>query len=175
MQSSRRQIVGSSRPEPTEHAFGAQAHPDEPAPGDLATAPSSSSPIARESEPQPGAADFVETVGTRAVKLAVVVQRTARGQRRGRNARARDRRTPGASRAGGGVNFTCASDYVTWRNELPGGEERINNVPVRRVRVKHERDPLTFGRLVRAGVQRAALDSRRTGLARGRRSGRARG
>ncbi len=42
-----------SRPEPIEHAFGAQAHPDEPAPGDPATAPSSSSPIARDSEPQP--------------------------------------------------------------------------------------------------------------------------
>jgi len=42
-----------SRPEPFEHAFGAQAHPDEPAAGDPASAPSSSSPVTRESEPEP--------------------------------------------------------------------------------------------------------------------------
>jgi len=42
-----------SRPEPFEHAFGAQAHPDEPATGDPANASSSTSPVAPESEPQP--------------------------------------------------------------------------------------------------------------------------
>jgi hypothetical protein len=41
-----------SRPEPFEHAFGAQAHPDEPATGDPANAPAPSSPAERESEPQ---------------------------------------------------------------------------------------------------------------------------
>lgn len=44
------------------------------------------------------------------------------------------------------VLTTCASDYVSWRNEFPAGVERINNVQVRRFRVKHERDPIAFGR-----------------------------
>jgi glycosyltransferase involved in cell wall biosynthesis len=44
------------------------------------------------------------------------------------------------------VLTTCATDYVTWRNELAPGVERVNNVPVRRFRVKHERDPQLFGR-----------------------------
>ena len=44
------------------------------------------------------------------------------------------------------VLTTCATDYVTWRNELPPGIESINGVPVRRFRVKRERDPRLFGR-----------------------------
>ena len=35
---------------------------------------------------------------------------------------------------------------MTWRNELPPGVESINGVPVRRFRVKRERDPRLFGR-----------------------------
>jgi glycosyltransferase involved in cell wall biosynthesis len=35
---------------------------------------------------------------------------------------------------------------VTWRNDLPPGVEQVNGVPVRRFRVKHERDPRLFGR-----------------------------
>jgi len=42
-----------SRPEPFEQAFGARTHPDEPVAGDPANAPSSSAPVAQESEPQP--------------------------------------------------------------------------------------------------------------------------
>ena len=42
-----------ARPEPFEHAFGAQAHPDEPATGDPAGAPATSSPAARAVENQP--------------------------------------------------------------------------------------------------------------------------
>jgi hypothetical protein len=45
------------------------------------------------------------------------------------------------------VLTTCATDYVTWRNELPAGVETTNGVSVRRFRVKHERDPRVFGRL----------------------------
>ncbi len=45
------------------------------------------------------------------------------------------------------VLTTCATDYVTWRNELPVGTEHVNNVSVRRFRVRRERDPLVFSRL----------------------------
>jgi glycosyltransferase involved in cell wall biosynthesis len=44
------------------------------------------------------------------------------------------------------VLTTCATDYVTWRNELPPGVEEVDGVSVRRFRVKHERDPRVFGR-----------------------------
>jgi glycosyltransferase involved in cell wall biosynthesis len=38
------------------------------------------------------------------------------------------------------VFTTCARDYVTWRNELPPGEEEEDGVRVRRFAVAHERD-----------------------------------
>jgi hypothetical protein len=44
------------------------------------------------------------------------------------------------------VLTTCASDYVTWRDEFPAGVERTNGLAVRRFPVSHERNPLTFGR-----------------------------
>lgn len=44
------------------------------------------------------------------------------------------------------VLTTCATDYVSWKNELPPGVETINGVAVRRFRVSHERDPLVFAR-----------------------------
>ena len=50
---------------------------------------------------------------------------------------------------------------TSWRNELPAGEERVNNIAVRRFAVTRERDPLTFGR-VSERVQPAALSRRRT-------------
>ena len=45
------------------------------------------------------------------------------------------------------VLTTCATDYVTWRNELAAGVETVNGVSVRRFRVKHQRDPRLFGKL----------------------------
>ena len=45
------------------------------------------------------------------------------------------------------VLTTCATDYVTWRNELPAGVETLKGVSVRRFRVSHERDPLKFAKL----------------------------
>ena len=45
------------------------------------------------------------------------------------------------------VVTTCARDYVTWRNELPAGEDQVNGVAVRRFPVTHERVPREFGRL----------------------------
>ncbi len=45
------------------------------------------------------------------------------------------------------VLTTCARDYITWKNHYKEGLEKINGIPVRRFRVKKERDPLAFGRL----------------------------
>ena len=44
------------------------------------------------------------------------------------------------------VLTTCATDYVSWRNELPADVETINGVSVRRFRVRQERDTTDFGR-----------------------------
>nr|AAP58602.1 putative hexosyltransferase [uncultured Acidobacteriota bacterium] len=45
------------------------------------------------------------------------------------------------------VLTTCARDYVTWRNELPAGEEVVNGIPVERFEVSRERSVEEFGRL----------------------------
>jgi glycosyltransferase involved in cell wall biosynthesis len=45
------------------------------------------------------------------------------------------------------VLTTCARDYVTWRNELPAGQERLNGVDVVRFPVEEERDLEAFNRL----------------------------
>jgi glycosyltransferase involved in cell wall biosynthesis len=45
------------------------------------------------------------------------------------------------------VLTTCARDYVTWRNELSAGEERLNGVDVVRFPVEEERDLEAFNRL----------------------------
>jgi len=42
------------------------------------------------------------------------------------------------------VFTTCARDYVTWRNELPAGEEDLGGVRVRRFPVEEERDLAAF-------------------------------
>ncbi len=42
------------------------------------------------------------------------------------------------------VLTTCAADYVSWRNELPAGDERIAGVRVRRFPVEEERDLAAF-------------------------------
>jgi glycosyltransferase involved in cell wall biosynthesis len=42
------------------------------------------------------------------------------------------------------VFTTCARDYVTWRNDLPEGEEERNGVLVRRFPVEEERDLAVF-------------------------------
>ena len=44
------------------------------------------------------------------------------------------------------VLTTCAKDYITWKNELPPGEETVRGVLVRRFKVSHPRDPRDFGR-----------------------------
>ncbi len=44
------------------------------------------------------------------------------------------------------VLTSCARDYVTWRNELPVGEESLNGVAIRRYPVAEERDLDAFNR-----------------------------
>jgi glycosyltransferase involved in cell wall biosynthesis len=80
------------------------------------------------------------------VKIAVVVQRYGQAINGGAELHARYIAEHLAKHAEVEVLTTCATDYVTWRNERPPGVESINGVPVRRFRVKRERDPRLFGR-----------------------------
>ena len=80
------------------------------------------------------------------MKLAVVVQRYGQTVNGGAELHARYIAEHLAKHAEVEVLTTCATDYVTWRNALPPGIEAVNGVPVRRFRVKHERDPHLFAR-----------------------------
>ncbi len=80
------------------------------------------------------------------MKLAVVVQRYGAAINGGAELHARYVAEHLARHAEVEVLTTCARDYVTWRNELPAGEERVNGVRVRRFPVRHPRDPDRFGR-----------------------------
>ena len=84
------------------------------------------------------------------MKLAVVVQRYGADINGGAEQHARYIAEHLARHAEVEVVTTCAHDYITWRNELPAGSERINGVAVRRFPVAHERRPLEFGRRSRA-------------------------
>ena len=79
------------------------------------------------------------------MKLAVVAQRYGHVINGGAELHARYIAEHLAKHAEVDVLTTCATDYVTWRNELPPGVERVNGIGVRRFRVKHERDPKRFG------------------------------
>jgi glycosyltransferase involved in cell wall biosynthesis len=80
------------------------------------------------------------------MKLAVIVQRYGQGINGGAELHARYIAERLARHADVEVLTTCATDYITWRNELPAGVETVNGVAVRRFKVKHERDPNVFGR-----------------------------
>jgi hypothetical protein len=80
------------------------------------------------------------------VKLAVVVQRYGQTINGGAELHARYIAEHLARHAGVEVLTTCASGYVTWRHELAEGAERGPGLAVRRFPVKHERNPLEFGR-----------------------------
>ena len=79
------------------------------------------------------------------MKLAVVVQRYGLDINGGAELHARYVAERLSGHAEVEVLTTCARDYVTWRNELPPGEERLNGLLVRRFQVKTERDPADFG------------------------------
>jgi glycosyltransferase involved in cell wall biosynthesis len=80
------------------------------------------------------------------VRLAVVVQRYGADINGGAELHARYIAERLSRHAEIEVVTTRARDYITWRNELPEGVERVNDVPVRRFPVSHERRPLEFGR-----------------------------
>jgi glycosyltransferase involved in cell wall biosynthesis len=80
------------------------------------------------------------------VKLAVVVQRYGADINGGAELHARYIAERLARHAQVEVVTTCARDYVTWRNELNPGLDSVNGIPVRRFPVRHEREPLDFGR-----------------------------
>ena len=86
------------------------------------------------------------SAATRAMKLAVVVQRYGLAINGGAELHARYIAEHLGKHAAVEVLTTCASDYVTWKNELAAGVETVNGITVRRFKVKHERDPLVFGR-----------------------------
>jgi glycosyltransferase involved in cell wall biosynthesis len=80
------------------------------------------------------------------VKVAIVVQRYGQAINGGAELHARYVAEHLARHGEVDVLTTCATDYVTWRNELPAGVDTVNGVHVRRFRVKHERDPLVFSK-----------------------------
>ncbi len=80
------------------------------------------------------------------MKIAIVVQRYGAAINGGAELHARYIAERLARHGEVEVLTTCATDYVTWRNELEPGVEQVNGVSVRRFKVKHERDPKVFGR-----------------------------
>ena len=80
------------------------------------------------------------------MKVAVVVQRYGADINGGAELHARYIAEHLARHAEVEVLTTCARDYVTWRNELPAGVERINGVAVRRFPVSRPRNAHEFGR-----------------------------
>jgi glycosyltransferase involved in cell wall biosynthesis len=80
------------------------------------------------------------------VKIAVVVQRYGADISGGAELHARYIAERLARHAELEVLTTCARDYITWRNELPPGEELVNKVKVRRFPVAHPRTTDDFGR-----------------------------
>jgi glycosyltransferase involved in cell wall biosynthesis len=81
------------------------------------------------------------------VKLAVVVQRYGADVSGGAELHARYIAERLSRYAEVEVLTTCARDYVTWRNELPPGEDRVNGIRVRRFPVSHPRHVEHFGKL----------------------------
>jgi glycosyltransferase involved in cell wall biosynthesis len=81
------------------------------------------------------------------VNVAFVVQRYGADVAGGSESLARAVGERLAAEARVTVFTTCARDYVTWRNELPAGGERLNGVDVVRFPVEEERDLAAFNRL----------------------------
>jgi glycosyltransferase involved in cell wall biosynthesis len=80
------------------------------------------------------------------MKLAIVVQRYGADINGGAELHARYIAERLARHAEVEVVTTCARDYVSWKNELPAGVEKVNGITVRRFPVAHERKPHDFGR-----------------------------
>ena len=78
------------------------------------------------------------------MKLVIVVQRYGAEISGGAELHARYVAERLADHADVRVVTTCARDYVTWRNEFPTGETRVNGIPVERFAVERERDTIDF-------------------------------
>jgi len=79
------------------------------------------------------------------VKLAVVVQRYGAELNGGAELHARYVAEHLARHTEIEVLTTCATDYLTWRNEFDPGVEQVNGIPVRRFPVSRERNAPEFG------------------------------
>jgi glycosyltransferase involved in cell wall biosynthesis len=79
------------------------------------------------------------------VRLAVVVQRYGTELNGGAELHARYVAEHLARHAEVEVLTTCATDYITWRNELDAGLDLVNGLRVRRFPVSCERDVNDFG------------------------------
>ena len=79
------------------------------------------------------------------MKLAVVVQRYGADLNGGAELHARYIAERLSQHAQVEVFTTCASDYITWRNELSPGIDNVNGIVVHRFPVRQERDPANFG------------------------------
>src|SRR5207344_1759396 len=77
-------------------------------------------------------------------KLVIVVQRYGAEINGGSELHARYVAERLSAHADVRVLTTCARDYVTWRNELEPGEDRVNGIPVERFAVAHERNLIVF-------------------------------
>jgi glycosyltransferase involved in cell wall biosynthesis len=80
------------------------------------------------------------------VKLAVVVQRYGADTSGGAELHARYIAERLAKHATVEVLTTCARDYVTWKNELPAGDDQLNGIRLRRFPVSRPRLSEEFGR-----------------------------
>lgn len=80
------------------------------------------------------------------MKLAVVVQRYGAEINGGAELHARYIAERLSHHAEVEVLTTCARDYITWKNELPAGEDRVGDIPVRRFPVRRQRQVDEFGR-----------------------------
>src|SRR3954463_14211406 len=80
------------------------------------------------------------------MKLAVVVQRYGADINGGAELHARYIAEHLARHAEVRVLTTCARDYVTWRNEMPAGQETRHDIPGGGFPTRRERDTRDFGR-----------------------------
>ena len=80
------------------------------------------------------------------MKIAIVVQRYGADINGGAELHARYIAEHLARHAEVEVFTTCARDYITWKNELPAGDHKLNGVTVRRFPVDAPRNPDDFGR-----------------------------
>ena len=79
------------------------------------------------------------------MKLAVVVQRYGADISGGAELHARYVAEHLSRHVEVEVLTTCATDYISWRNELTPGTDVVNGITVLRFPVRRERDPVDFG------------------------------